>query len=358
MATSTERKSEELLSFGFNQDFSCVSVGTKTGYKIFSCNPFQQCHAEARGGIGIVEMLYCTSLVALVGAGEQPTFSPRRLIVWNTAESKCICELNFLTSILSVRLNRRRLVVVLENKVHIFDLNSMKLLHVMDTAANPKGLCALSSAVENNFLAFPASNTTGDLFLFDTSNLHALNVIQAHQNLLSAFQFNTTGTLLATSSEKGTVIRVFSVPQGEKLYSFRRGSYPASVYSMAFSLDSALLCVSSDTGTIHVFKLESASTTQDNSLLGSATSIVRSYLPSYATDIVEPNRDFACVRLRNARVKNVCALNKNNTKVMVVTADGYFYQYTLDTVNGGDCRLEGENLLLETESDELNVAFF
>jgi hypothetical protein len=36
------------------------------------------------GGIGVVEMLFCTSLVALVGAGEQPAFSPRRLQISNT----------------------------------------------------------------------------------------------------------------------------------------------------------------------------------------------------------------------------------------------------------------------------------
>lgn len=36
------------------------------------------------GGIGIAEMLFCTSLVALVGAGEHPSFSPRRLQIINT----------------------------------------------------------------------------------------------------------------------------------------------------------------------------------------------------------------------------------------------------------------------------------
>ncbi|KAJ1503820.1 autophagy protein [Coelomomyces lativittatus] len=35
------------------------------------------------GGIGIIEMLFNTSLIALVGAGEQPTHSPRRLQIMN-----------------------------------------------------------------------------------------------------------------------------------------------------------------------------------------------------------------------------------------------------------------------------------
>lgn len=40
------------------------------------------------GGIGIVEMLFCTSLVALVGGGETPAFSPRQLQIINTKVCK------------------------------------------------------------------------------------------------------------------------------------------------------------------------------------------------------------------------------------------------------------------------------
>lgn len=49
----------------------CISVGTRQGFGIYNCEPFGKCFHESIGGIGIAEMLYCTSLVALVGAGEQ-----------------------------------------------------------------------------------------------------------------------------------------------------------------------------------------------------------------------------------------------------------------------------------------------
>lgn len=49
----------------------CISVGTRQGFGIYNCEPFGKCFQEHIGGIGIAEMLYCTSLVALVGAGEQ-----------------------------------------------------------------------------------------------------------------------------------------------------------------------------------------------------------------------------------------------------------------------------------------------
>lgn len=46
-------------------------MGTRRGFGIYNCEPFGKCFQEEIGGIGIAEMLYCTSLVALVGAGDQ-----------------------------------------------------------------------------------------------------------------------------------------------------------------------------------------------------------------------------------------------------------------------------------------------
>lgn len=51
------------------------------------------------------------------------------------------------------------------------------------------------------------------------------------------------------------MIRIFSTLDATKVYQFRRGSYPAKIYSMSFNIVSSLLCVSSDTETVHIFKL-------------------------------------------------------------------------------------------------------
>lgn len=81
------------------------------------------------------------------------------------------------------------------------------------------------------------------------------NIIQAHKSPLSCLQLNSTGTLLATSSDKGTVIRVFSIPNGDKIHQFRRGTYTARIFSINFNPMSTLLAVSSDTETVHIYKL-------------------------------------------------------------------------------------------------------
>lgn len=56
-------------------------------------------HAE-QGATGIVEMLFCTSLVALVGAADQPKESPRRLHIVNTKVGSSVTisfEVSYLT---------------------------------------------------------------------------------------------------------------------------------------------------------------------------------------------------------------------------------------------------------------------
>jgi autophagy-related protein 18 len=88
----------------------------------------------------VVEMLFSSSLIAVVGAGEQPALSPRRLSVFNTSTGVNLAELNFVSSILAVCMNRKRMVVVLERKTYIHDLAQLTVLETIDTISNPRGI--------------------------------------------------------------------------------------------------------------------------------------------------------------------------------------------------------------------------
>jgi autophagy-related protein 18 len=199
-----------------------------------------------------------------------------------------ICELTFPTSVLAVKLNRKRLVVVLEEQIYIYDIATMKHVYTIETGSNPNGnlwsstayvgICSLSSAAENSYLVFPHPNNTtptfnpshtpsqpaplqhtGEVLLFDTLKLTPINIISAHKTPIAILSLSPKCDMLATASDKGTVIRVFSVPSGDKLFQFRRGSYPARITSMAFNHNSEYLAVGSDTETVHIFRCTTAS---------------------------------------------------------------------------------------------------
>ena len=52
-----------------------------------------------------------------------------------------ICELTFPTTVLAVRMNITRLVVILEDQIYLYDISNMKLLYTIETSPNPTGMC-------------------------------------------------------------------------------------------------------------------------------------------------------------------------------------------------------------------------
>lgn len=82
-------------------------------------------------------------------------------------------------------------------------------------------------------------------------------MIHAHDSPLAALAFSPNGLRIATASEKGTVIRIFSVTDGAKLFEFRRGvKRCVSISCLSFSMCGQFLSCSSNTETVHIFKLE------------------------------------------------------------------------------------------------------
>ncbi|KAI9303007.1 hypothetical protein BJ944DRAFT_109516 [Cunninghamella echinulata] len=79
---------------------------------------------------------------------------------------------------------------------------------------------------------------------------------------------------------------------------------------------------------------------------------VGSYLPEMLTEMWEPARDFASLKLPSVGVRSLVAVSSTMPQVMVVTSEGYFYQYNIDLENGGECVLLKQNSLLDS-SDEI-----
>lgn len=87
-----------------------------------------------------MQMLFNTSLVAHVGSGDGAGTSQRCLQVLNTKRDKEIIRMNYNTRVLSVRINRQRLVVALESTIYVYDTTNMHLVHVVGpTPPNPRG---------------------------------------------------------------------------------------------------------------------------------------------------------------------------------------------------------------------------
>lgn len=80
-------------------------------------------------------------------------------------------------------------------------------------------------------------------------------LIEAHEGDLRAIALTADGSILATASVKGTVIRVWDVASSACLQEFRRGVERTTVTCLAWSWDRAWLCCTSDKGTAHIFQM-------------------------------------------------------------------------------------------------------
>lgn len=69
--------SRGLSYIAFNQDSTRLVFATKHGFKIIVCDTCQSIFERSDGAIGIVELLFSTSLMALVGAGEHVWTCPK-----------------------------------------------------------------------------------------------------------------------------------------------------------------------------------------------------------------------------------------------------------------------------------------
>ncbi|KAJ9196078.1 hypothetical protein DTO166G4_16 [Paecilomyces variotii] len=239
------------LSVAFNNDSSCFSVGLDTGFCVFNSDPCElKVSRDFNAGIGVAEMLGQSNYLAIVGGGRQPKFPQNKLVIWDDAKQKAVITLEFRTSVLQVRLSKSRIIVVLLNSIHVFAFsNPPQKLSVFETSDNPLGLACLGQKL----LAFPG-RSPGQVQLVElqTGNV---SIIPAHSSPLRAMNLSPDGEILATASEAGTLIRVFSTSNCTKIAELRRGVDHAIIFSLAISPSNTLLAVTSDKSTLHIFDL-------------------------------------------------------------------------------------------------------
>lgn len=382
MASGSETVDDEqpkrIKCIDFNQDFSCICIGTNADYQIHDITVEKNnlvlkkmCTNSAAMECMSVARLFTSSLVAFVLEGY-----PRKLSINHFKRESHICSYTYQSSILNVLLNRERLVVVCEDRLSIHIVKDMELIHtIQDTPANPEGICALSNDSHQCYLAYPASNTMGEVQIFDVFNLKPVCRVSAHESPIRCMTFNNVGTQIATASEKGTVIRVFSIDPTDgsisRLYELRRGiARSATIHCLNFSLSSKFLCASSNTQTIHVFKLTPSEPTQDSgaastytetmySYLSGAVSATAAFLPSTVSGMMVQERAFAwCSLPKEGEVTRVAVVEKakGSTKLVVATISGVVHVYNLNPEIGGECTLDQKyDLLPDLPSDGIEI---
>ncbi|VVB06657.1 unnamed protein product [Arabis nemorensis] len=344
-----------LLYLSFNQDHACFAVGTDRGFRILNCDPFREIFRrdfDRGGGVAVVEMLFRCNILALVGGGPDPQYPPNKVMIWDDHQSRCIGELSFRSDVRSVRLRRDRIIVVLEQKIFVYNFADLKLMHQIETIANPKGLCAVSQGAGSMVLVCPGLQK-GQVRIEHYASKRT-KFIMAHDSRIACFALTQDGHLLATASSKGTLVRVFNTVDGTLRQEVRRGADRAEIYSLAFSSNAQWLAVSSDKGTVHVFGLKvnsgsqvketpriASESTRAPSSPSSSLSLFKGVLPKYFSS------EWSVAQFRLVEgTQYIVAFGHEKNTVVILGMDGSFYRCQFDPINGGEMsQLEYHNCL-------------
>eukprot|EP00906_Rhabdomonas_costata_P004916 RCo007371 len=336
---------EEVLYISFNQDSGCFSVGTNTGFRIYASEDFGKLKiTHLYGGIGIVEMLYRSNIMALVGGGKTPAFPQMKVIIWDDERGVQLTELSPGDTVRAVKLRRDKIIVVTSSAVCIYGFKKFEVLTKFDTVANPRGIVATSLEDTGAVLAIP-SLQPGHVRVVNLDPLESdSRIFKAHNNGLACLALNSNGTFLATASEKGTLIRIFDlqVTPPTLIKEVRRGAREARIYSISFSSCSRFVSVTSSSGTLHVFDTTAASATPGQGSIQDEDSAAETNpknqksslgILSYVSGYFASEWSFAS--FRGPAVPSIAAfLPTSPASVVVLGADCTYRKLALDTHKG------------------------
>lgn len=268
-----------LLYTSFNQTRDCVVFGTKIGFYVYTLDPFKKIIArKIPGGVSIVKMLYKSNIVLFVGNVEKGLYPKKKLIIWDDHKRTVIGEIVFKTNILNLKVTKDIIIVVTAKKIYIYNFKDLHLLKTIDTKNNINGTCCITYEGEI-MLCYPGDKV-GEVNI--TKCRHDfLTTIKAHINSIELFNIDKSGNYIVTTSELGTLIRLFEIKTGKMIKELRRGSDSTKIVDLKFSDDSKFLLCSSIKGTIHIFSTCLTDSKGNNIGIGYGMSYLQSMLPSY-----------------------------------------------------------------------------
>ena len=335
----------DVMSLSLNQERSCFACGTENGFLCYNVEPLSQLLRQDIpdcGGIGKVYMLNRTNIVAFVGNGKHLKYPKSRLVIWDASLKTAVLDFSFSAPVLNVKLRKDLLVVVLLSKLYAYSFpNDQKLLFSCTTRDNVQGICEIASSLDIQWCAFPGPKA-GSIQLVNL-NVRQLGVssspciINAHQHEIACVALNQSGTLVATASKKGTLIRVYEIKSKRQTIELRRGADPAALYCINFSADSAYLCASSDKGTVHIFALKDPSKNKRSSL--SKVGLFGTY--------VESQWGLANFSVQ-AECPCLCVFGPG-LSVIAICYDGSFHKYVF--TKDGNCNRESYDQFLFLSDD-------
>lgn len=285
-----------VLSISISATRNRFVAGLSDGFRIFRMDNCQTtCLPDVVGGITIAAALDDRFSAYVSTHRRQELSGPTVVVFYDSVLERELSRLDFYEPVLGLRLTSKWMAVILAERMILFQyqeidpgpqrtqdaqptvLRAPNLVHSLhQTSPNLLALACLS----NHLLVLPAQ-TPGQLQLIalNADNTTTKRVLRAHNSALRCISLSQDGSLVATASEQGTLIRVFGSKSQDQVAEFRRGMDHAIIFDLAFSPGNRWIAATSDKGTLHIFDIRP--TGPANTTTGAASGPKHRKTPSY-----------------------------------------------------------------------------
>ena len=321
MELINDNDKEDLIKYyNFNEDASCITLGTKTGFKIITCNPFKSYLTTKLGReINIIEM-YSSSNILVI-----KSFEKNKLIIWDDNKKKIIREMRLLSHIRLIRIIKNILFVVTDLKTYLFNFEDLSLIYSFEIFLTTQKELISFTINKNVVIAYVNKNkksfyvkNINPKSKFDEIDTQKDIEIKNNEGLkYNYLQINKKGSIIAAAC-KGKVF-LYNISNKENIKTIENNDLKeGDINCICFNDNDKFLAVSNEKGNIYIFDIS----TQNGNILN-----FFDYFMSADT--------FAYYNIKSKEF--ILRFDKDGY-LMIMTSNGEYFKISFDKEKGGKCK--------------------
>jgi autophagy-related protein 18 len=312
---------EDLIKYyNFNEDASCITLGTKTGFKIITCNPFKSyLTTKLEREIDIIEMYHSSNILVI------KSFEKNKLIIWDDNKKRIIREMRLLSHIRLIRIIKNILFVVTDLKTYLFNFEDLSLIYSFEIfLTTQKEL--ISFNIDKNIIIAYVNKNKKSFYIKKINPKSKFNDIESQKDIeiknndglrYNYLQLNKKGSIIAAACE-GKVL-LYKISNKENIKTIGNNDLKdGKINCICFNDNDKFLAISNEKGNIYIFDIS----TQSGNILN-------------IFDYFTSTEKFAYY---NIKLKEIIIRFDKDGYLMIMASNGEYFKISFDKEKGGKCK--------------------
>lgn len=285
----------------------------------------------------MVTILYNSNIFGIVGSNNNLDYKQSDVIIWDDLNKKIIYKFFIKKKVLNLKFTHDKMIIICQYTIYIFNLENFQLIDNIKTGSNPKGLIGINYSKNKLIIVYPSNEEGKGQLTIKHCYSRKYIYLNPHNNKVSYIGLSFDGLLLATASEDGKKIRIFTTETGEYLEELYRGKEKAEIKYISFNHNNQFIAVSSGKGTIHIWSLaESIKKIKESMKFLGFEEKTNNISNDYGTfSITGKEWSFAQVRLNEPSIFHF----SDEKTLIIITQNGKYYKAKIDLKKGGECHI-------------------